>query len=1037
MERKFKVVIFVIALIINSLESMPQSVDPFAVIANKVPAVRTHLLTTPQPPLPDTTYLPLKAGNQYAFEPSDKIDTKEELEKELIRIRSAYSLFLKNLAPAIQSTRDTLSLNTFKWREETEADKTDFSTILNGGGKWEEVQIPHYGPPVGEAVTYYYKEFELSGKMLEQESLFIRFKGVDYAAQVFMNGYLLGSHEGFFAPFEFDFTKVARAGINKLLVKVINHQVGAGGEKIYAATGPGFDDPEIGWHHCPPGMGIYQDVFIESRSHLHINDLFMRPVLEKEAVEVWLEINNTRPVQEQIELEYSIYGQNFEKTVCKDVVYIPSTIIVPGVGDLAKATDGKKVPLPMGKGTNFLKFTAGIPQPEIWNNKTPWLYQFQVKIKSVSGEILDVAKKQFGMRSFTMDTVNAPKGKLFLNNEPVRLRGANTMGHLQGCVMRKDWSQLRDDILLAKICNMNFLRLTQRPVQEEIYDYCDKLGLMTQTDLPLFGVLRRTKFAEAVKQAEEMERLVRSHPCNIMVTYINERFPNAEGHPQRSFSEYSGYQKFFTAANQAVHIANPDRVIKPGDGDYDPPSPGLPDSHCYNMWYNGHGLGVGEMLKGYWQPVKPGWFYACGEYGAEGLDPVNTMKKYYPESWLENDKYGNWTPGNISKCQTPAFHIMWYAAQDSKEDWVEASQEYQALATKFTTEAFRRDSRMVSSAIHLFIDAWPAGWMKSIMDVDRQPKKAYFAYRDALSPKMVSIRSDRNKFFSNENIEMEAWICNDENNSLKGATIKYQVEADGTIVFSGEKAAIIPGNLSKFQGLIKWEAPEVDERTTYKIRAAIVDASGVVIHDNEQVIEVFPKGRNTSSKVFTVCKNNGISAAVVNALGAEEAHTLNKASVILVDGEILNDSIINEVAPFVKNGGKLIVFNLPVGNYSIAGSALDVIPTRMGAYYFASTRSGHPIMEKFKPGDFRFWYDEEKDIIAPILSSMIDAEGWNTILKTGIGGRENNRGFVNGKHAVAEKQWGNGVVVISQLLFKNKLQSNPVAIMFLNELLAK
>jgi hypothetical protein len=41
---------------------------------------------------------------------------------------------------------------------------------------------------------------------------------------------------------------------------------------------------------------------------------------------------------------------------------------------------------------------------------------------------------------------------------------------------------------------------------------------------------------------------------------------------------------------------------------------------------------------------------------------------------------------------------------------------------------------MVSFAIHLFIDAWPAGWMKTIMDFRRQPKPAYFAYRDALAP---------------------------------------------------------------------------------------------------------------------------------------------------------------------------------------------------------------------------------------------------------------------------------------------------------------
>jgi beta-galactosidase/beta-glucuronidase len=124
--------------------------------------------------------------------------------------------------------------------------------------------------------------------------------------------------------------------------------------------------------------------------------------------------------------------------------------------------------------------------------------------------------------------------------------------------------------LLAKITNMNYLRMTQMPVQQEVYEYCDKLGMMTQTDLPLFGVLRRNKWAEAVRQAHEMERLVRSHPCNIMVTYINERFPNAEGNPHRHLDTYEDFAKFFSAADAAVLSANPDRVIKAGDGDYDP-----------------------------------------------------------------------------------------------------------------------------------------------------------------------------------------------------------------------------------------------------------------------------------------------------------------------------------------------------------------------------------------------------------------------------------------------------------------------------------
>ena len=76
-------------------------------------------------------------------------------------------------------------------------------------------------------------------------------------------------------------------------------------------------------------------------------------------------------------------------------------------------------------------------------------------------------------------------------------------------------------------------------------------------------------------------------------------------------------------------------------------------------------------------------------------------------------------------------HFYFYETQENLEDWVEESRKYQALATKIQTEAYRRDPRMISIAILLFIDAWPSGWMKTIVDCEREPKPAFFAYRDA------------------------------------------------------------------------------------------------------------------------------------------------------------------------------------------------------------------------------------------------------------------------------------------------------------------
>jgi beta-galactosidase/beta-glucuronidase len=290
-------------------------------------------------------------------------------------------------------------------------------------------------------------------------------------------------------------------------------------------------------------------------------------------------VTSTHLLRRDITVNLSVFGQNFKKTFFKNKEF--------------------SVPAPVGPMVNYYRFTFEMSNPKIWDLESPWLYQIQVQITDRETGEKDIRSRQFGLRSFRFDETGEPKGMYELNGRKIHLHGANTMGFEQQDVMNGDFRQLIDDILLAKICNMNFWRLTQRPVQDEVYEYCDRLGLLTQTDLPLFGMLRRNQFAEAVRQAGEMEKLVRNHPCNVVDTYINEPFPNAQGKGHRQLLRHE-LESFFAAASEVVRLQNPDRVIKPVDGDYDPPAPaGLPDNHCYTCWYNGHGVSLGKLNKGY------------------------------------------------------------------------------------------------------------------------------------------------------------------------------------------------------------------------------------------------------------------------------------------------------------------------------------------------------------------------------------------------------------------------------------------------------
>ena len=115
--------------------------------------------------------------------------------------------------------------------------------------------------------------------------------------------------------------------------------------------------------------------------------------------------------------------------------------------------------------------------------------------------------------------------------------------------------------------------------------------------------------------------------------------------------------------------------------------------------------------------MLPDWHYGCGEFGAEGLEDEAIMLEFYPKEWLpQNDNDEKvWSPNRIIGAQTGNFHYFFFDTQSCLKDWISESQRHQAYATRIMTEAFRRDSRMVTFAIHLFIDAFPSGWMKTII----------------------------------------------------------------------------------------------------------------------------------------------------------------------------------------------------------------------------------------------------------------------------------------------------------------------------------
>lgn len=950
--------------------------DQFEKIAEGFRIDESRGLVCPEPIEVLDKNVRLSLGKQEAFEPYKKMDSKVELDEKVQQLRKQYAPFMRNLAPRIEPVEKSIAIRNF--------------VFTNHKGEKSNVVIPHYGGPSPSekySVTYD-AEFQLD--TFGNNCVYLCFKGVDYTADVFVNDVYVGSHEGFFSPFEFCITEAVKVGKNTLKVISTNDVTQKdGGEKIYAATGLGWDDAYCGWHHCPPGIGIYNDVSVEIRKNQHITDIF--PRFTSGTGEFWVECNSQTYEPLDMIFRYSVYGKNFEETITEGQEFIPTTGIEAGMNDtftvtklLAEDRLGKQERLKFGKGFNRFVIPFQIPEPKVWSLEEPYLYTVVVEL-IVNGEVTSVKSRHFGVRSFTQDLNSNPKGKFYLNGKEIKLFGANTMGFEQQDVIRGNFEQLIDDILLAKICNMNFLRITQRPVQEEIYDYCDMLGLMVQTDLPLFGVIRINNVNKVLAQVTEMEHLVRSHPCCILDSYINEPFPNANNMPHRMINRKQ-LMAFFEMADTLVHMENPDRVIKHVDGDYDPPNELLPDNHCYFMWYNGHGMDYGRMHKGYWMDIKPGWHCGCGEFGSEGLDSLSVMRKYYPKDWLQEPFH----PRQIYRSQTANNHGFFYEAADTLEKWIEESQNYQSFATEIMTSSLRRNPLMNTFAIHLFIDAWPSGWMKTIMDCDRNPKKAYFTYMDCLSPVFCSLRSDRFTFWDNEEISIESYLCNET--EIKVDTIRYFVTYQNQVLASGMTEAV--SGVS--QGKITFAAPQVADREKVQVYMGAF-AGDELLHYAKAEYTIFPYEELHMPKFVSYEEY------------AEQREAYDKA---------------------VRDGATLLISKMEQGQYDIAGKDIVVTDCAMSPVYAIHRDTGHPWTKGLEKNDFRFCYDSEKDMLAPLFYATFDAEDITPVLMGS--NRVNTPTFVP-CYVCGTYDVGKGKVVICQLDYKNKEQ-NPSVVKFLNNM---
>ena len=376
----------------------------------------------------------------------------------------------------------------------------------------------HYGWAV------YQRTFILPRSMAG-ERVVLRFGAVTHTAQVWLNGKRLGEHKGGFLPFEFEVDQFLAPGENRLTVAVDNRvnysTLPVGNESTVAFFGsdnPGVPSIELAKTRCKPQNKPNFD-FFNYAGIIRPVKLYTTPRAYIKDISIVTDIDGADGV-----VDYDV------ETVGKGGVRVS---ILDEQGMEVARTEGAQ-----GRVT--------IPKVKLWNPGAAYLYRARVTM----GE--DVYEQTFGMR-----TVKVEGTKFLINGKPFYFKGfgkhEDSFCHGRGmdqCLNVKDVS-------LMRWLGANSFRTSHYPYAEEMYDLCDREGIVVIDETPAVGINAggAENPYEAMRIGEhhqdvlrDMIRRDKNHPCVVMWSIANE--PDTEHFPQAAYD-------YFYPLYELAHACDP------------------------------------------------------------------------------------------------------------------------------------------------------------------------------------------------------------------------------------------------------------------------------------------------------------------------------------------------------------------------------------------------------------------------------------------------------------------------------------------------
>ncbi|MEV4344290.1 AbfB domain-containing protein [Actinoplanes sp. NPDC049596] len=484
------------------------------------------------------------------------------------------------------------------------AGASNLTTPPTGQTLGEEILVPY---PIESALSgimrrqdysYYKRSFTVpagwSGRNVQ-----LNFGAVNWQSKVWVNGTLLGTHEGGYDKFSYDVTGALRAGSNEIIVGVWNpvetQDIPVGKQRL-----------SRGGIFYTPYSGIWQTVWLEPANPARITRLDTTPNVAAGGLDLVVQAANAsgQPVTAQVLSGGTVVGT--------------------------------------ATGTVGSSFRVPVPNARLWSPDDPYLYDLRVTLGSG-----DSVGGYFGMRSLGKAMLGGVL-RPTINGKFVFQLGTLDQGYWpDGISTAPTDAALRFDLEQQKALGFNMVRKHIKVENDRWFYWADRLGLMVWQDMPALASGREPSTAGRTRFEKELRVMIDQHKG---ITSIVQWVPFNEG-----WGEYDAGR-----IAEEVKSLDPTRMVNHNSGsnccdsDPDPGNGDVIDDHAYvgpgisrpptatRFVVNGEYGGLGLRTPGHEWPTS-------GKFAYEWLPDSNALTNRYVQitSRLVDLANGNGLSGSV------------------------------------------------------------------------------------------------------------------------------------------------------------------------------------------------------------------------------------------------------------------------------------------------------------------------------------------------------------------------------------------------------